>query len=92
MNNVIKYALISVGLNLLAGIVLFIPLTFAGGDGYGYLFFLMAIGPLSLIGQLVVGLVYAAGDKKKELGQGMLLAVGFFLLVGLSICGPMWMG
>ena len=93
MNNVVKYALISIGLNIAFAVVLFIPVMFLrSDDGYGYLFFLLAIGPLSLIGQLIVGIVYAAGNTKQDLGKGMLLAVGFFLVVGLSVCGPMWWG
>lgn len=85
--------MISIGLNILAALVLFAPLLILRYESQtNYLFFLLAIGPLSLIGQLIVGLVYAVGDKKKDLGKGMLLSVGFFLLVGLSVCGPMWMG
>lgn len=93
MSNVVKYTLIAIGLNILLALVLFIPVAVMDGDAMtAYLVFLLFFTPLSLLVQLIVGIVFAAGEKKKEIGKGILLSVGFFLLVGLSICGPMWTG
>ena len=78
MKIVLKTAAASFGLNVASLLLLFIP-TFIGLIG------------LSLLGQLVVGIVYCTKPEKKQLGQGMLLGLGVFLLVGFSVCTVMLM-
>ena len=91
MNKVIIYALKSLGINFAVAVVLFLPLTFIRSDpAITWLLALAVIGVLSLAIQLVIGIVYAAGEEKHELGKGMILAVGIIFLIGLSVCGPMW--
>lgn len=77
--------------NLLLAVVLFTPLFFMGnGDGaIGWLVLIFAAAVLSLFVQLIIGIVFAAGTEKKELGKAMLLCVGIFLLIGLSVCGSL---
>jgi hypothetical protein len=91
MNQFQKYLLKSFLYNLLAGIVLMLPLTVLKGNDatIGWLFALLVIAPLSLLVQLIVGIVYASVNKNKELGKAMILTVGIFLLIGLGICGSM---
>ncbi len=91
-NRVFKLALKSVGYNLLGALLLASPLLLLmdnKNDGaIVWLFVLLVIGPLSLLTQLIIGIVWASGTRKKELGKGMLLAVGLFLLIGLLTCSP----
>ena len=90
-----KYALKSFAINILAALVIFAPLLFLrGDDATGWLFVPLIVGPLSMFVQLIFGIAYAAGtdEKKKNIGKGMLIVVGFFFLIGLSVCGPMWFG
>jgi hypothetical protein len=91
-NRVYKLALKSVGYNLLGALLLASPLLFLKdnkNDGaIVWLFVLLVVGPLSLLTQLIMGIVWASGTRKKELGKGMLLAVGLFLLIGLLTCSP----
>jgi hypothetical protein len=91
MNKVIIYALKSLGINFAAAVVLFLPLTVMGSDAaITWLLALAVIGVISLAIQLIVGIVYAAGETNHELGKGMILSVGIIFLIGLSVCGPMW--
>ena len=91
----IKYAIKSFAINILAGLVIFAPLLFLRGDAMtSWLFVPLVVGPLSLFIQLIVGIAYAASanEKRRNMGKGMLLVVGLFFLIGLSVCGPMWWG
>ena len=96
MDSPFKYAIKSFAINLLAGLVIFAPLLLLRGDAGGnWLFVLLVVVPLSLIVQMVVGIVYVAGgttEKTRNIGKGMLMTVGFFFLIGLSVCGGMWAG
>lgn len=91
-NRVFKLALKSVGYNLLGALLLASPLLFLmdnKNDGaIVWLLVLLVVGPLSLLTQLIIGIVWASGTRKKDLGKGMLLAVGLFLLIGLLTCSP----
>jgi hypothetical protein len=92
MNNVAKYTLITIGLNILSVLVLTIPLMFLNNEvSFGLLMVALFAIPVSLILQIVFGISYAVGKTKKDLGKGMLLGVGIILLIGLSVCGSMWM-
>ncbi len=79
--------LITVAINLVAGTLLLIPaFTSDSRDGLGW-----ALGALMLIGggllvQLIVGIILAAGKERQQTGQGMLLAVGVILVIGLAVC------
>ena len=92
----LKYAIKSFAINILAALVIFAPLLFLRGDAVTeWLFVPLFVAPISLFVQLVLGIVYAATgstEKNRNIGKGMLITVGFFLLIGLSICGPMWAG
>jgi uncharacterized membrane protein len=91
MNKVIIYALKSLGINFAAGVILFLPLMVMNSTAaINWLLVLAVIGVLSLVIQLIIGIVYAAGEKH-ELGKGMMLAVGIIFLIGFSVCGSMWM-
>jgi len=93
MNKNIKRSLLrSLGLNFLAGIVGVLPFIFLKEDAFivwGFMLFIIAI--LSLITQLIVGIVYVNRPEKKERGQGMLLSLGIILLIGIAICTPFWL-
>ena len=92
MNKVLRYFLLTVGYNLGAALLLFAPLLVLNDDqSFTWLFIILFITPISLLVQFIVGIAYAVGKKNPDLGQGMLLAIGFFLLVGLSICTPVLM-
>lgn len=49
------------------------------------------VSGVALIMQLVLGIVFTAGNTKKETGKGLLLATGICLLIGLSYCGILMM-
>jgi uncharacterized membrane protein YdbT with pleckstrin-like domain len=94
-NRVIRSFLKSLGLNLLAGGVGILPFFFAGSGSnsdslitWGLILIIIAV--ISLITQLVIGIRFTNNPEKKEEGQGMLLAVGVLTLVGVAVCGPMW--
>ncbi|HRH60524.1 MAG TPA: hypothetical protein PL045_08135 [Chitinophagaceae bacterium] len=73
MNQLLKISLISFGLNVVSLLLLYIEV--------GFLIIL-----LSLFVQFILGIVYALSSNKKKIGQGMLIGLGIFILVGFSIC------
>lgn len=78
MNKVLKYAAASFGLNVASLLLLFIPA-------------LIGLLALGLLAQLVVGIIFCTREPKKQLGQGMLIGLGVFVLVGFSACSIMLM-
>jgi hypothetical protein len=92
VKSVFKLTLKYIGYNLLAGLLLSSPLLLLmkGKDDFlfSWLFVMLAAGPLSIFIQLIIGIVWAAGNKKKEMGKALLLTVGLFLLIGLFTCSP----
>ncbi|HNP21041.1 MAG TPA: hypothetical protein PKM63_01600 [Panacibacter sp.] len=78
MNKVVKTALLTIGANIASLLLIFIPV-------------LIMLVLLSLIGQLIVGIVYCTKPDKKQVGQGILLGLGVFLLVGFSVCSILLM-
>ena len=93
MNRFFKYVLIVLGLNLLSILIFCLPVFFPHSgqyDALGWLIIGFCLTALSLVIQFIVALVYIGGEKKKELGQAMLLVVGLFLLIGLSVCSPLF--
>jgi hypothetical protein len=88
---VVKALLRSLGWNTLAGIVGLLPLLFLNDDNViGWLFFLLIIAVVSLITQFIIAIVYIANPKRKAAGQGMIMSLGLFLLIGAAVCGSMW--
>jgi hypothetical protein len=91
-SGVLKLALKYIGYNLLAGLLVALPLIFlknSSNDGaITWLFAMLIIGLLSLLIQLIIAIVWAAGRTKKQMGKALLLAVGLFFLIGLFTCGP----
>lgn len=87
--SIFKNTLKCIGYNLLAGLVVASPLLFLqSGHGDGLLiwaFIMFVIGALSLLVQLIIGIAWASGNKKKNLGKGMLFSVLFFLLLVLLL-------
>jgi hypothetical protein len=94
MNQRTRYTWISLGLNLALGILISLPLLvlMKEGDALGYLVGVIFFMPISLLVQLIVGIIFIRSSKRKIMGQAMLLAVGIILLVGLSVCGNIWFG
>jgi uncharacterized membrane protein len=92
MNKEVRKAFFkSIGLNILAGLILLAPLLFIKNDNsIGWLLILIFLAVLSLFIQLIISVLYINTSDKKEVGQGMLLSVGVFLLIGVAVCGPMW--
>jgi VIT1/CCC1 family predicted Fe2+/Mn2+ transporter len=81
----------SIILNFLAGIIGLLPFLFLDDNWViNWGFALIFIAVVSLLTQLIVGIVYINKPAKKPIGQAMLLSVGFYLLIGLAVCGPVW--
>lgn len=91
MNRVTKYTLIAIGLNVLAGLLLAAPFLFVKNEDWvmGWLVVMLLLHVLSLAIQFIVGIVLANREGKKDMGKGMLLAVGIILLIGFSVCTQM---
>jgi hypothetical protein len=87
--SIFKNTLKCIGYNLLAGLVIASPLLFlqdSHNDGILiWAFIMFVIGVLSLLVQLILGIAWASGNKKKNLGKGMLFSVLFFLLLVLIL-------
>ena len=92
MNPLVKKTLLAIGLNLLTLFLFALPLiNNRSGDALGpFLVMLMLFG-LALFAQLIVAIVFISGEKRKETGKAMLLALGILLLIGLSVCGGAWL-
>lgn len=77
MKPVFTIALKTIGFNILSLLFLF--------AGLGGLFMIAA----SVVVQFVIAMAMLISNGKKQLGQGMLLGVGIFSLVGFSVCSMM---
>ena len=87
MNNIFKYAMI-VFLSNVVVYVIFIMITTAFGDDLDVALTLLLFVPIIvLLAELIFGIVFAAGQTKKDLGKGLLIGCGVTILIGLSICG-----
>jgi hypothetical protein len=93
MNKEVKKSLVkAIGYNLLAGLAGMAPFLFIrSNDTVTWGFLLIGIAVISLLVQLVVAIVYINHPEKKETGQGMLISVGIFFLIGLAVCSPVLM-
>jgi len=79
MKPVFTIALKTIGFNILSLLFLF--------AGLGGLFMIAA----SVVVQFIIAIAMLISDGKKQVGQGMLLGVGIFGLVGFSVCSVMVM-
>lgn len=75
MNKVWKTAMIIALADFGLLLIAFVP----SGIGIG-------IAILALIAELIFGIAYCFMPTKKQLGQGILLGLGLFLLIGFAIC------
>ena len=91
MNKLFKYGLIVAGINIAVLICLIFASNFTNDMGSG-LFLIIAVPAILLFLQLVVAIILAVRDSTRLLGQGILVGVGLFFLIGLSICGIFSMG
>lgn len=88
MSPYVRYILIILGLNILAGALLFIAPPLLGHDGMeDSLFVLLILLPAMLLLQLITGIVLLFYKRHNMLGQALLLSMGVILLIGLSVCG-----
>jgi hypothetical protein len=85
MNKVVKTMLITIGINLLAGLLICLPAIRSNGND-GDIIGASLIITAGLLIQLVMGLVIAASQKQRKTGQGMLLAVGILFVIGFAVC------
>jgi hypothetical protein len=92
MKKFIVYLLIVLGLNVLSFFVFAIPMYFSKNQNTetGSFIFALVLFAISLFIQFIVAFILINGQKKKELGKAMLLAVGIIFLVGLSFCSGLW--
>jgi hypothetical protein len=87
MNQFVKYLLIILASNIILFVIFFIPaFTTSGNDSLGPAIIAFLLIGLSLLVQLIVGLVFLNQESKREMGQVMLLSAGIFLLIGFSVC------
>lgn len=89
MNSFWKKFLKIFGLNFLAGFVLFLPVFFISNENeaaLGWMLIAFILAAILLFVQFVVAFTFILGEKKKELGQAMLLTVGVIVLIGFSVC------
>jgi hypothetical protein len=87
MNQFVKYLLIILASNIILFVIFFIPaFTTSGNDSLGPAIIAFLLIGLSLLVQLIVGLVFLNQESKREMGQAMLLSAGIFLLIGFSVC------
>ena len=86
MGSAFKYALICFSANLLAALLIY--LFFVNDSGF-LLIVLAFIWSISLLIQLIIAIAYLAGthEKNKNIGKGILLALGVIFVIGLSLCG-----
>jgi len=85
MNKVVKIMLITIGINLLAGLLICLPAILSKGND-GDIVSASLIIAAGLLIQLLTGLTMAASPKQRKTGQGMLLAVGILFVIGFAVC------
>ena len=88
MNSFAKKVLIVIGSNILSFILFSIPIFFSGSGerALGGLILTIILIFVSLFVQLIVGLGLLGNPGQREWGKALLLSVGFFLLIGFSLC------
>jgi hypothetical protein len=90
MSKVLRYTVTAVLANILLAFLWLIPSNYAKNeDGLGWIIIGFIISGMALFIQLILGIIFAVGQNKKDLGKGLLLATGICLLIGLSVCGVM---
>jgi hypothetical protein len=87
MSRVWRYAWIIFGLNIAAFFLcVVVAYLFPENLTLGLTFLFLIPGVLIVL-QLIMGVIFMAGTKRETLGRGMLMAVGFIMLIGLSFYG-----
>ncbi|MEO7445712.1 MAG: hypothetical protein ABIT96_10085 [Ferruginibacter sp.] len=90
-NKLLKYFLIALAVDILAGIIAYILILLPGMESFGIIYYLLFLIPFFLIVQLVTGFVLALKPATREKGQGILLPPALFLLIGFALCGNAWL-
>lgn len=87
MNKFAKYTLIAIASNILFSVLILIPaFTCQNGNCLGLVIIGFLLIGLSLLIQFIVGLFFLNSERKKVVGQALLLSAGIFLLIGSSLC------
>lgn len=86
-NKALKYALITLGANVVVYVLLIMIVTAVGDNLDVALTLLLLVPIISLLGELIFGIIFAVGKTKQNLGAGLLIGFGATLLIGLSVCG-----
>lgn len=76
MNKLWSTAFLVMGINIILLLLSFIA------PGLGIVF-----GMLVLIAELITGLALTSNKESRQKGQGILLGLGLFILIGGSVCG-----
>ncbi len=88
MKQLVKTSLIAILANLVFAGLFLIPFFVSGVAERGdYFFRWLLLHSLALLIQFVVALILIIQGKRRILGQGMLIASGIIVLIGLSVCG-----
>jgi hypothetical protein len=86
-NKALKYALITFGANVVIFVLLIMIVT-AFGDNLDVALALLLLVPIiALLGELILGIIFAVSKTKQNLGAGLLIGFLATLLIGLSVCG-----
>jgi len=87
MNKFSKYTILAILLNVVFIILLVSPVYLGlTKDALSALIFAFAIAVISICIQFIVGLTFLQNEKRKPLGQAMLMAIGIMVLIGFSLC------
>lgn len=76
MNKLWSTAFLVMGINI--GLLL---LSFASPEAG------IVMGILGLIAELIIGIALTLNKESRQKGQGILLGLGLFILIGASVCG-----
>ncbi|MBS1564187.1 MAG: hypothetical protein JST39_07345 [Bacteroidetes bacterium] len=88
MSKFVKALLIVLLGNIALALVFVLPMFMAKGeDGLAWLVLGLVVMGLALLVQLILGIVFVAGQTKKEIGKALLVGTGLLLIIGLSVCG-----
>ena len=87
MNKLVKYILIIFAADIILFILFLLPsFIIQGHDSLGPAIAGLLLIGLSLLIQLVAGLIFLNNEKKRDIGQALLLITGIFFLIGFSVC------
>jgi hypothetical protein len=90
MNKIVKITLLTILVNVVVALLWIVPANYPNNENsLAWVLTGFTISGITLPEQVVVGIVFAAGNSKKEMGKGLLLATGICMLIGLSYCGAL---